>query len=71
MSGPAVSRLKLKWYVQFVVDDSYWQLLNIHDPVRRYCWTYKGAMRLARRWNRRNQSAAGVFEVFGPEGKEA
>lgn len=34
----------------------------------RPCWTYRGALRLATRWNRRNRSS-GTFEVYGPAGK--
>lgn len=34
----------------------------------RPCWTFRGAQRLARRWNHGHQ-CPGLWEVFGPLGK--
>ena len=41
-------------------------------PVRgrlRSRWTWRGAQRAARRWNRSARNGPGTFEVFGPRGK--
>ena len=44
-----------------------WRDRPFRGRVRR-CWSFRGAQRLARRWNG-NYESPGLWEVFGPRGK--
>jgi hypothetical protein len=70
-----------RWYVGFVLEPTL-AAARLQGEAKRWkdapfrnnvhpCWTFKGAIRKARRWNalRTAVSQPGTFEVFGPLGK--
>jgi hypothetical protein len=66
-----------RWFVGFSLDPedtlraeaTRWRDRSFHSWLDVPCWTFRGAQRKALLWNRSN-NGPGLFEVFGPLGKD-